>query len=88
MGRCQDEGPMAGFTLDAFGLCEGRPDTITLTTLHSGKGLEYEVVIIPRPGRCGYNYVSVFRDETQFGRCREGKCAVEATPLSDQFFDY
>ena len=30
-----------------FARCGGRPDTVTLTTLHSSKGLEYEVVIMP-----------------------------------------
>jgi len=45
--RCQDGDTLSGFTLDAFACCGGRPDTITLTTLHSSKGLEYRVVIMP-----------------------------------------
>jgi|GEM_PF-86738 len=45
--RCEDRHALAGFTLEDFARCGGRPDTITLTTLHSSKGLEYQVVIIP-----------------------------------------
>ncbi len=45
--RCQDGEVLSGFTLDDFACCGGRPDTITLTTLHSSKGLEYKVVIMP-----------------------------------------
>jgi DNA helicase-2/ATP-dependent DNA helicase PcrA len=45
--RCQDGEALAGFNLDDFARCGGRPDTVTLTTLHSSKGLEYEVVIMP-----------------------------------------
>lgn len=45
--RCQEGEPLAGFTINDFARCGGQPDTITLTTLHSSKGLEYQVVIIP-----------------------------------------
>ena len=45
--RCKDGEALAGFELDDFARCGGRPDTVTLTTLHSSKGLEYEVVIMP-----------------------------------------
>lgn len=41
-GRALDD-----FKLDDFARCGGRPDTVALTTLHSSKGLEYEVVIMP-----------------------------------------
>ena len=44
---CKDGEALAGFKLDDFARCGGRPDAITLTTLHSSKGLEYEVVIMP-----------------------------------------
>ena len=45
--RCKDGEPLAAFKLDDFARCGGRSDTVTLTTLHSSKGLEYEVVIMP-----------------------------------------
>ncbi len=45
--RCQEGDVLAEFSLDDFARCGGRPDTVTLTTLHSSKGLEYEVVIMP-----------------------------------------
>ena len=44
---CLGGGALAAFCLDDFARCRGRPDTVTLTTLHSSKGLEYEVVIMP-----------------------------------------
>ena len=46
-GQCQAGEALAEFTLDDFARCGGRPDTVTLTTLHSSKGREYEVVIMP-----------------------------------------
>jgi DNA helicase-2/ATP-dependent DNA helicase PcrA len=45
--NCQEGGSLMGFRLDDFARCGGRADTVTLTTLHSSKGLEYEAVIIP-----------------------------------------
>ena len=45
--RCQDGEILAGFRLNDFARCSGRLDTVTLSTLHSSKGLEYKVVIIP-----------------------------------------
>ena len=39
---------LEGFDIEEFARCGGRhPDTVTLTTLHSSKGREFEVVIIP-----------------------------------------
>ena len=35
------------FVMDDLARCGGRPDAVTLTTLHSSKGLEYEAVIMP-----------------------------------------
>ena len=46
-GRGEAGEALAEFTLDDFARCGGRSDTVTLTTLHSSKGLEYEVVIMP-----------------------------------------
>ena len=56
--NCDEGKPLEGFTLDEFARCSGRPDTVILTTLHSSKGREYEVVIMPglEEGRIpGYN---------------------------------
>jgi DNA helicase-2/ATP-dependent DNA helicase PcrA len=47
VNRCEDGHPLCGFTVDDFARCGGRSDTITLTTLHSSKGLEYQIVIMP-----------------------------------------
>ena len=44
---CLDGKALAQFKLDDFARSGGRPDTVTLTTLHSSKGLEYDVVIMP-----------------------------------------
>ena len=44
---CTEGKPLEGFLLDDFARCGGRPDAVTLTTLHSSKGLEYEAVIMP-----------------------------------------
>ncbi|MCY4651793.1 MAG: ATP-dependent helicase [Dehalococcoidia bacterium] len=44
---CQEDGSLYGYKLDDFARGGGRSDTVTLTTLHSSKGLEYEVVIMP-----------------------------------------
>lgn len=45
--HCQEGESLAEFSLDDFARGSGRPDTVTLTTLHSSKGLEYDVVIMP-----------------------------------------
>ena len=45
--NCLEGGSLMAFKLDDFARCGGRADTVTLTTLHSSKGLEYEAVIIP-----------------------------------------
>jgi DNA helicase-2/ATP-dependent DNA helicase PcrA len=44
---CESGKALAGFTVDDFARCGGRPDTVAVTTLHSSKGLEYQVVIMP-----------------------------------------
>ena len=44
---CSEGKALEGFLLDDFARCGGRPDAVTLTTLHSSKGLEYEAVIMP-----------------------------------------
>jgi len=45
--QCEPTGTLAEFRLDDFARGRGRADTVTLTTLHSSKGLEYQVVIMP-----------------------------------------
>ena len=46
--RCGVDEALEEFNVDDFARCGGRrPDTVTLTTLHSSKGREFEVVIIP-----------------------------------------
>ena len=45
--RCLERKTLAQFKLEDFARCGTRPDTVTLTTLHSSKGLEYDVVIMP-----------------------------------------
>ena len=44
---CQGGEALAGLDLDDFAGFGGRPDTVTLTTLHSSKGREYRAIIIP-----------------------------------------
>ncbi len=44
---CAEGKHLAGMSLNYFSRCGDRPDTVTLTTLHSSKGLEFEVVIMP-----------------------------------------
>lgn len=43
---CSPKGPLEPFTVSFFGGQGGSPDHIRLTTLHSAKGLEYDVVIM------------------------------------------
>ena len=45
--HCKEGERLAEFSLDDFARGGGRPDTVTMTTLHSSKGLEYDVVIMP-----------------------------------------
>ncbi len=40
------KGPLEAFTVSFFGGQGGSPDHMRLTTLHSAKGLEYDVVIM------------------------------------------
>lgn len=47
LGSCVDGKQLAGKSLSYFSRCGDRSDTVTLTTLHSSKGLEFEVVIMP-----------------------------------------
>src|SRR5207249_1326849 len=43
---CAPDGPLSVFTVAFFGGQGGSPDHIRLTTLHSAKGLEYDVVVL------------------------------------------
>jgi DNA helicase-2/ATP-dependent DNA helicase PcrA len=55
---CDEGKPLAHYTLAAFGGQRGSPDRINLTTIHSAKGLEYDVVIMLglEQGRIPYDY--------------------------------
>ena len=44
---CADGKHLAGKSLNYFSRCGDKSDTVTLTTLHSSKGLEFEVAIMP-----------------------------------------
>ena len=44
--RSHAGGPMGDFTVEEFARCGGAPDTVTLTTLHSSKGLEYRAIVM------------------------------------------
>ena len=45
-GVCKDGKPLAQYTVANFGGQRGSPDRLNLTTIHSAKGLEYDVVIM------------------------------------------
>jgi DNA helicase-2/ATP-dependent DNA helicase PcrA len=47
LANCEAGKPLEDFSLTDFAACKARADTLTLTTLHSSKGLEYDVVVIP-----------------------------------------
>lgn len=44
--ECSPGARLAGFTISAFGGQRGTPDHLNLMTLHSAKGLEFDVVVI------------------------------------------
>lgn len=46
-GLCAPAGKLAYFTISLFGSQRGAPEYLNLLTLHSAKGLEFDVVIIP-----------------------------------------
>ncbi len=56
----KDGNPMAEYTVANFGGQRGSPDRLNLTTIHSAKGLEYDVVIMMglEQGRLPYYKVS------------------------------
>jgi DNA helicase-2/ATP-dependent DNA helicase PcrA len=43
---CKDGKPLAEYTVANFGGQRGSPNRLNLTTIHSAKGLEYDVVIM------------------------------------------
>jgi len=57
---CKDGKPLAQYTVANFGGQRGSPDRLNLTTIHSAKGLEYDVVIMMglEQGRIPYYKVS------------------------------
>lgn len=44
---CEAGETLERYQVEDFARCGGKLDTVTLTTLHSSKGLEYQVVILP-----------------------------------------
>ena len=44
---CSGGGPLADSRIGDFAHTRGRPDSVTLTTLHSSKGREFRVVVLP-----------------------------------------
>jgi len=46
LGACQTNGALAGLTVGGFGGLAGASDHLNLITLHSAKGLEFDVVIM------------------------------------------
>jgi DNA helicase II / ATP-dependent DNA helicase PcrA len=57
------EGRMSDYTLNDFAGCGAKSNRITLTTLHSSKGLQFDVVIIPglEQGRLPWNNLAADR---------------------------
>src|SRR6185312_1324042 len=57
----KDGNPLDEFTVSGFGGQRGSPDRLNLTTIHSAKGLEYDVVIMVglEQGRIPYYKVSM-----------------------------
>ena len=45
--QCEIGGSLEGLTLSNFAKGRGHPNVVTLTTLHSSKGREYDAIIIP-----------------------------------------
>ncbi len=43
---CEDDRPLAQWTVEMFGRQGGSPDHLNLITLHSAKGLEFDVVVM------------------------------------------
>jgi DNA helicase-2/ATP-dependent DNA helicase PcrA len=62
---CKDSKPLAQYTVANFGGQRGSPDRLNLTTIHSAKGLEYDVVIMMglEQGRLPYYKVSASQEK-------------------------
>lgn len=62
---CKDGKPLAQYTVAIFGGQRGSPDRLNLTTIHSAKGLEYDVVIMMglEQGRLPYYRLSVGQEK-------------------------
>ena len=62
---CKDGKPLAHYTVANFGGQRGSPDRVNLTTIHSAKGLEYDVVIMMglEQGRLPYYKVSASQEK-------------------------
>jgi DNA helicase-2/ATP-dependent DNA helicase PcrA len=62
---CEPSKPLAEFTVANFGGQRGSPDRLNLTTIHSAKGLEYDVVIMVglEQGRIPYYKVTAAQEK-------------------------
>jgi DNA helicase-2/ATP-dependent DNA helicase PcrA len=62
---CKDGKPLEKYTVANFGGQRGSPDRLNLTTIHSAKGLEYDVVIMMglEQGRLPYYKVSTTQEK-------------------------
>ena len=67
---CKTEEALANYLLDDFSSRRNRPGAITLTTLHSSKGREFQVVIMPglEEGRLPKNWSNSEEDIAESGR--------------------
>ena len=67
---CKTEKALANYGLDDFASRRNRPGAITLTTLHSSKGREFQVVIMPglEEGRLPKNWSNSEEDIAESGR--------------------
>lgn len=64
---CREGKPLAQYTVANFGGQRGSPDRLNLTTIHSAKGLEYDVVIMMglEQGRIPYYNVSTHQKKEE-----------------------
>jgi DNA helicase II / ATP-dependent DNA helicase PcrA len=64
-GATKDGSPLAEYTVANFGGQRGSPDRLNLTTIHSAKGLEYDVVVMLglEQGRLPYYKVTAHQEK-------------------------
>ena len=65
---CKPSKPLAQYTVANFGGQRGSPDRLNLTTIHSAKGLEYDVVIMTGLEQGRLPFYKVSADEEKEAR--------------------